>query len=120
MRGKILLGFLLGMCHGAANAASVVPNFTRGQITSETTSRTEVTEIIHVMEYTTGTSYTVTGSNINIPSRPGPGSNYTMINPGKSFQFSETYMGPGIATETHIERTTITDSFTTSLSVFTQ
>jgi len=120
VKQAILLGFLLGVCHGAANAASVVPNFTRGQITSETTTRTEVTEIIHQVEYTTGTSYTVTGTNINIPENPGPGSNYTMITPGEPFQFSETYMGPGIATETKIERTTITDSFTTSLSVFTQ
>ena len=108
------------MCHGASEAASVVPNFTRGTITSETTSRTEVTEIIRQIEYTTGTSYTVTGTNINIPDNPHPGANYTLITPGEPFQFSETLMGPGIATETQIERTTITDSYTTSISVFTQ
>ena len=120
MREAVFLGLLLGMCHGAANAASVVPNFTRGTITSETTSRTEVTEIIRQVEYTTGSSYTVTGTNINIPENPYPGANYSIITPGEPFQFSETYMGPGIATETQIERTTITDSYTTSISVFTQ
>jgi hypothetical protein len=101
-------------------AASVVPNFTRGTVTSETSSRTEVVEIIRQIEYTTGTSYTVTGTNINIPSNPVPGANYTIVTPGEPFQFSETIMGPGIAKETQIERTTITESFTTSLSVFTQ
>jgi len=55
-----------------ALAAPVVPNFTRGTITSETTSHTEVTEIIHQIEYTTGSSYTVTGNNINIPANPKP------------------------------------------------
>ena len=123
MRDTLIAGFLFGILHGLCQpvqAASVVPNFTRGTVTSETTSRTEITELIHQIEYTTGTSYTVTGSNINIPMNPGPGANYTQINPGEPFQFSETILGPGIATETHIERTTITDSFTTSISVFTQ
>ena len=120
MRQTLIWGFLLGMCHGAAQAASVVPNFTRGTITSETTTRTEVTEIIRQIEYTTGSSYTVTGTNINIPENPHPGASYTIVNQGAPFQFSETYMGPGIATETQIDRTTITDSYTTSISVFTQ
>ena len=120
MKEAIILGFLLGLCHGAANSASVVPNFTRGTITSETTSRTEVTEIIKQIEYTTGSSYTVTGTNINIPNNPYLGAEYTLINPGEPFQFSETNLGPGIAAETQIERTTITDSYTTSISVFTQ
>lgn len=120
---SVFAGLLLGVLHGLiqpAYSASVVPNFTRGTVTSETTSRTEVTEIIRQIEYTTGTSYTVTGTNINFPSNPAPGANYTLINQGEPFQFSETLLGPGIATETQIERTTITDSFTTSISVFTQ
>ena len=108
---------LLGL---PVHAASVVPNFTRGTISSETTSRTEVTEIIRQVEYSTGTSYTVTGSNINIPSNPKVGANYTMVTPGEPFQFSETLLGPGISSETSIERTTIIDSFSTSISVFTQ
>ena len=108
---------LLGL---PVNAASVVPNFTRGTVTSETTTRTEVIEIINQVEYATGTSYTVTGSNINIPDNPTPGASYTIVEQGAPFQFTETFMGPGITSETSIERTTIVDSFTTSLSVFTQ
>ena len=119
----ICMGAILGVLHGFSqpvSAAPVVPNFTRGTITSETTSRTEVTEVIHQIEYTTGSSYTVTGSNINIPANPGLDANYTMVTPGAPFQFSETYLGPGKASEIWIERTTTTDSYTPSLSVFTQ
>lgn len=101
-------------------AASVVPNFTRGTVTSETVSTQTIVESIRQIEYSTGTSYTVSGTNINIPANPVPGANYTMIEPGAPFQFSETLLGPGIATETWIERTTTTDSVTNSISVFTQ
>jgi len=101
-------------------AASVVPNFTTGVVTSETTTRTEVTEIINVVEYSNATSYTVNGTNINIPANPFPGANYTQIDPGAPFQFSETSMTPGISSVTDMSRTTITDSFTTTTSVFTQ
>lgn len=101
-------------------AASVVPNFTTGTVTSETTSRTEVTEIINVVEYSNANSYTVTGTNINIPKNPVPGGNYTQIDPGAPFQFTETLMTPGISSVTDMTRTTVTDSFTTSISVFTQ
>lgn len=119
----ILLGGLLGVLHGTVqpvHSATVVPNFTRGTVTSETTSSTTVVETIRQIEYTTGESYTVSGTNIVIPTNPGPGSNYTIQTQGAPFQFSETYLGPGIATETQIDRTTTTDSFTTSISVFTQ
>ena len=122
LRDVIIAGLLLGTAHGiqAANAASVVPNFTTGTVTSETTSRTEVTEVINVVEYSTATSYTVSGTNINIPSSPSPGTNYTIVEQGAPFQFSETLMTPGISSVTDMTRTTITDSFTTSISVFTQ
>ena len=43
-----------------AYANSVVPNFTRGTITATTESTTKVIESIRQVEYTTGTSYTVT------------------------------------------------------------
>lgn len=117
------LGLLLGVLHGFAqpvSAASVIPNFTRGAVTSETTTRTTVTESIRQIEYSTGESYTVTGTNIRIPSNPSPQTEYSIINQGAPFQFSETYLGPGIASETWIDRTTTVESFTTSVSVFTQ
>ena len=111
---------LLLLLSSPVQAASVVPNFTTGTVTSETTSRTEVTEIVNVVEYSTATSYTVSGTNINIPTNPVLGTNYTQIDPGAPFQFSETVMTPGISSVTDMTRTTITDSFTTSISVFTQ
>ena len=120
MKHIILLGIALGGLCQPAYSAAVVPNFTRGTVTSETTSRTEVTEIIRQNDYTTGYSYTVTGRNIKFPTNPQPGADYTIDVPGEPFQFTETYLQPGLTTETMIERTTVTDSFTTSISVFTQ
>jgi hypothetical protein len=101
-------------------AESVVPNFTRGTINATTESTTRIVETIRQVEYTTGTSYTVTGTNINIPGTPQQGANYSIMNQGAPFQFSETYLGPGMAKETWIDRTTETQSTTTSISVFTQ
>ena len=117
---KILAGICLLGFSSPALANTVVPNFTRGTITSETKSHTEIVETIKQIEYSTGTSYTVTGTNINIPGTPKPGANYTIMTPGAPFQFSETLLEPGIAKETWIERTTTTDSTTNSTSVFTQ
>jgi len=118
---RILAGlFLLGFFHNDSLANTVVPNFTKGTITSETKSYTEIVETIKQIEYSTGTSYTVTGTNINIPGTPKPGTNYSIMTPGAPFQFSETTLGPGISKETWIERTTIEDSTTNSISVFTQ
>ena len=119
----ILLGLLLGVCHGLtqpASAESVVPNFTRGTINATTESTTKIVETIRQVEYTTGTSYTVTGTNINIPGTPQQGASYSIMTQGAPFQFSETYLGPGVAKETWIDRTTETQSTTTSISVFTQ
>jgi hypothetical protein len=103
-----------------AYANSVVPNFTRGTINATTESTTKIVETIRQVEYTTGTSYTVTGTNINISGTPHQGANYTIQTQGAPFQFSETYLGPGLAKETWIDRTTETNSTTTSMSVFTQ
>jgi hypothetical protein len=117
---QILAGlFLLGFCN-ASLAEQVVPNFTRGTITATTETSTKIVETIRQVEYTTGTSYTVTGTNINIPGTPAPGSNYTVMTQGAPFQFSETYLGPGVAKETWIDRTTEQKSTTNSISVFTQ
>ena len=118
---RILAGlFLLGFFHNSALAEAVVPNFTRGTITATTESTTKIIETIRQVEYTTGTSYTVTGTNINIPGTPQQGANYSIMTQGAPFQFSETYLGPGVAKETWIDRTTETQSTTNSVSVFTQ
>jgi hypothetical protein len=115
LAGIVLLGF-----SSSALANSVVPNFTRGTINATTESTTKIIETIRQVEYTTGESYTVTGTNINIPSNPQRGASYTIMEQGAPFQFSETYLGPGVAKETWIDRTTETQSSTTSISVFTQ
>jgi hypothetical protein len=115
LAGLFLLGF---SC--PALAESIVPNFTRGTINATTESTTKVIESIRQVEYTTGTSYTATGTNINIPGTPQQGANYSVMTQGAPFQFSETYLGPGVAKETWIDRTTETQSTTTSISVFTQ
>ena len=112
----LLAAGLISPCY----AAPVTPNFTSGTITSETKTRTEVVEVIKQIEYTTGNSYTVTGTNINIPDRPSPGASYSIINQGAPFQFSETQLTPGIAKETWIDRKTVEDSITNTISVFTQ
>ena len=114
---KYLLFLLLAT---PVQSASVIPNFTSGTVTSDTTSRTEITEIISVVEYSNANSYTVSGTNIDIPGSPTPKTNYSQVVSGQAFQFSETLMTPGIASETLIERTTVIDSTTNSISVFTQ
>ena len=103
-----------------AYAESVVPNFTRGTINATTETTTKIVETIRQVEYTTGTSYTVTGTNITIPGSPVYGQTYSIMNQGAPFQFSETYLGPGVAKETWIDRTTEQKSTTNSISVFTQ
>jgi hypothetical protein len=115
----LLAVFVLLGCPGAM-ADSVVPTFSRGTVDSTTTTKTKVTESIHQIDYSTGSSYTVSGTNINIPGNPQSGANYTIQTQGAPFQFSETILGPGIAKETWVDRVTEQDSVTHSLSVFTQ
>ena len=115
-----VLLLVAGVICTPAYAESVVPNFTRGMINATTETTTKIVETIRQVEYTTGTSYTVTGTNINIPGSPVYGQTYSIMNQGAPFQFSETYLGPGVAKETWIDRTTEQKSTTNSISVFTQ
>lgn len=120
---SVCLGLLLGAAHGfaqTANAVPVTPNFTTGTVTSRTESSTTVNESIRQIDFQTGYSYTVTGTNITIPSHPHYGATYQMTTAGEPFQFSETYLGPGQSRITEIDRVTTMTSVTESLSVFTQ
>lgn len=105
----------------SARAVPVTPNFTNGTVTSRTESTTTVNETIRQTDFQTGWTYTATGTNVT-PSTGNfeYGATYRIQTPGQAFQFSETYMGPGISKETLIERTTIVESVTESLSVFSQ
>ena len=135
---------------GAINpviAVPVVPNFTQGSMTSSTTTTSTVTETINSMDYNTGWQYSATGTGVsasgnltptgsgstnntnvtldgvtsqwtglNLEQRP----NYTLTNQGGAFQFSESYLGPGLSNHTIIQRTTTIQSVTDTTSTFTQ
>jgi len=103
-----------------AMAVPVTPNFTSGTMTSHTESTTTVNETIRQIDYQTGWSYTVTGTNINIPSTPQVGTPYTIMENGAPFQFSESYSGPGMIKDTTVIRSTTIMSVTDTTSVFTQ
>ena len=130
-----------------AKAVPVVPNFTQGSMTSNTTTTSTVTETINSMDYNTGWQYTVTGSGVSSSGEltpTGSGSitntnvtldgvtstwnglnleerpNFTMQTPGGAFQFTETYHGPGLSNHTIIQRQTTIESVTNTTSTFTQ
>ena len=130
-----------------AVAVPVVPNFTQGSMTSNTTTTSTVTETINSMDYNTGWQYSVTGSGVSSDGEltpTGSGSitntnvtldgvtstwnglnleerpNFTMQTPGSAFQFTETYHGPGLSNHTIIQRTTTINSVTDTTSTFTQ
>ena len=128
-------------------AVPVVPNFTQGSMTSNTTTTSTVTETINSMDYNTGWQYSVTGSGVSSDGEltpTGSGSitntnvtldgvtstwnglnleespNFTLTTPGTAFQFSESYMGPGLSNHTIIQRQTTVESVTNTTSTFTQ
>ena len=99
------------------------------------------------MDYNTGWQYSVTGSGVSASGNLTPtgsgstnntqitldgvtstwtgldldqGPNFTMTNQGGAFQFSESYMGPGLSNHTIIQRTTTIQSVTDTTSTFTQ
>ena len=134
---------LLYMLQLPAVAMPVVPNFRTGTMTSKTTSTTQVTETIRSVDFATGYTYSASGSGVEhsgssiLPSAgavqnqtiEGVTSSWTglalenkpswsMTTPGGSFQFVESYSGPGLQTVTDIQRTTIVESVTDTTSVF--
>ena len=118
MKRFLLLATLLA---APANAIPVTPNFTTGTTTSFTQATTTVNEKIRQVDYNIGESYTVSGTNINLPGSPSiDNADYTMAIPGDPFQFSETYFGAGMSRETFIDRTTIIQTNTETTSVFSQ
>ena len=147
MKRSILTVLLLLSGTGAARAVPVVPNFTQGSMTSHTETTSTVTETINSMDYNTGWQYAVTGTNVesngtlsptgagsinatqvtldgvtstwnglNLTDRP----DFTIVTPGAAFQFTESYLGPGLSNHTVIQRTTTINSVTDTTSTFTQ
>ncbi len=127
----------------AVFAVPVIPNFTQGGMTSHTETTSKVTETINSIDYQTGWQYTVTGTNVghsgssispnavtgNSNTLQGVTStwtgldaankpNWTISNPGGSFQFTETYRAPGMVNQTIIQRVTEIQSVTDTTSTF--
>ena len=133
-----------------ALAVPVVPNFTQGSMTSHTETTSKVTETINSIDYATGWQYSVSGTNVGNGGQslsPNPttntvivnplggtegqvtsansgldlnGQSFTIAEPAAAFQFTQTYMGPGVTNQTVIQRTTEVTSITDTTSIFTQ
>ena len=127
-----------------ATAVPVVPNFTQGAMTSTTETTSTVTETINSMNYDTGYQYVITGTNVEMDGTSlSPTANITTENTIEgvtstwtgldlntkpnftlstngvgSFQFTESYSGPGLKTQTIIQRTTEIQSVTNTTSTF--
>ena len=126
-----------------AIAVPVVPNFTQGAMTSTTETTSTVTETINSMNYDTGYQYVITGTNVEMDGASiSPTANlttentidgvtstwtgldlsskptFTLKTPGAAFQFTESYSGPGLKTQTIIQRTTTIQSVTNTTSTF--
>jgi hypothetical protein len=127
-----------------AKSVPVVPNFSQGVLSSTTTTKTKVTEVVNSHEYRTGYEYSVSGTNIKTDAAIAPmglttTSNtiqgitskwtsidaatkptWTIVNQGEAMQFVETLQGPGLVNHTIIDRTTDIESVTETTSTFTQ
>ena len=126
-----------------AVAVPVVPNFTQGAMQSNTETTSTVTETINSMNYDTGYQLVITGTNVEMDATSiSPTANITTTNsiegvtstwtgldlstkpnftiksPGGSFQYTESYSGPGLKTQTIIQRTTTIESVTSTTSQF--
>ena len=128
-----------------AMAVPVVPNFTQGTMTQTTETTSTVTETINSMDYSTGWTYSVSGTNVQhdgTSMTPDVGTaqsntlngvtsswtgldvndkpNWTVTQQGAPFQFTEHYVAPGLQTHTIIQREQTIQSVTTSTSIFSQ
>ena len=137
--------FLLLLLFAArAAAVPVVPNFQQGVLSSKTTTKTKVNEVINSYEYRTGYELSVSGTNIEptdsvAPTKlitttntvngissvwrgldPAAKPEWNIVNQGASFQFVETLQGPGLVNHTLINRETDIESITDTTSTFTQ
>ena len=136
--------FLLVAMGGAINpviAVPVVPNFQQGSMTTHTETTSTVVETINSMDYNTGYQWSVTGSGVTTDDNLSPTNatqvntiegvnstwtgisdkpNFTIQTPGAAFQYTETYMGPGLSNHTVIQRETTVTSVTDTTSIFSQ
>ena len=141
----IVVGVIALVSAPNAVAVPVVPNFTQGSMTSTTETTSTVTETINSMDYSTGWTYSVSGTNVQhdgTSMTPDVGTaqsntlngvtsswtgldvnnkpNWTQTVTGQPFQFTEHYVAPGLQTHTIIQREQTIQSVTTSTSIFSQ
>ena len=128
---------------GEAYSVPVVPSFSMGSMTTHTETTQETTELIRSIDYNTGWSYSVSGHGVepgsgDISVRSQPSSfeidsdtkagwnqldmsnkpTWKISTPGGSFQFVESYSGPGVSNITSIDRKVTTKSVTDTTSIF--
>ena len=136
---------LLLLIAAPAAAVPVVPSFNQGSLSSTTTTKTKINEVINSYEYRTGYEMTVSGTNIapkngeltpraltNITNDvngitstwtgldPSDRPSWSIVNEGGSFQLLETFNGPGLVNHTIINRTTDIESVNETISTCTQ
>lgn len=142
MRWLVLLFFAIP----SANAGSITPSFTSGQIESSSTSKTIIVETIVTENYRTGYSYSMQGSNVQVKDGTviSPDATYTntqtvngvsfkWVTPdlptkpqwevkdaGEAFSIVENFLAPGLDATSTIQRTINTESTSSSLSIFSQ
>ena len=137
---------LLFFFYATPSFSNPIGGFTTGTMSSTTVSSSSTIESIVSKDYNTGFSYSVSGSGIthdggnmspdavqisgttdgvsykwtgqNFATKP----NWTLTEPtsGNAFQFVESYSSPGLSNVTTLNRSIITESTTTSTSVFTK
>ena len=140
----------VGATLAPAQSVPMAPNLTQGSMTSHTETTSKVTETINSIDYATGWTYSVSGTNVDNGGQslsPSPTTNTVVVNPlggtegqvtsqnagldlsnqnfkitrpGEAFQFTTTYMGPGMTNQTVIQRETTVTSVTDTTSIFTQ
>ena len=131
MNSKAASALLLLVASPAA-ALPVIPNFSQGQVSSHTETKTVIKESIRSESFRTGFEYSVSGTGVeptssvvsppagtkslNLSSR----STWVQTTPGAAFQFAETYSGPGLIEKVMIDRETVIESVTDSTSTFSQ
>jgi len=145
MMKKII--FFLLLINNPCFAIPVIPNFSAGSSISRTTSSQSTREIIQSYSYSTGYQYTTGGTNveavtaggtispeaiagatqtingvtstttgINLSTKPA----FKQTTAGAATQYHESYIGPGLNSYVHIDRTVDVQSVTESTSTFTQ
>ena len=141
LQEAIGLGLILGVIHGLVQPIfrTSCAKLHSGLDDGHTETTQTITETINSMDYNTGYQYSATGSGItasgNLTPTPttnnvsingvnstwtGVGSkpSFTQTTPGGTFQFTETYKGPGLSNHTIIQRTTEVTSVTDTTSIF--